>query len=880
MLTTSGHLETASSKQNSASNSALSYPNSHHVSGSNHNQGQYKSGQQQSSKLNPGSSPGIGSEGDSYSPNSLQGSSYELSQGHSGRSLSGNSSPNLSQGYAGSGLSSGFGNGQSSFGASVAFSDYPSGSAAQPIHHQPQQQHQAHQSNSNANYQSQADNGLKLKQAKKTIIPIVVQVEHGILENNSLNGYGLRNQQPAKQQNLNTQQQQSNSYRPFAGLKRGRQINNQNKQQAYGQTKGQSMKGQASSMQNQYSQQNQVAPYSSASNNNEISLNSLLGTPTSGAQFVNAANAQDINKITAAINAENAANAAAALAQADMAFGDGVPAYIMSGQNNHHNHNNMQHQSSNHQHNNRPSGAASSALAQYASGLQSAASSLLAQTHPMIQAAASNGIGSVSKLGAKLGEIMSMPSMQVPQVVNQLSSQIPVALSTWSTQVGAGLNQAVQQVAKEHPTAHAFARQIAQQAGLQLPQSSNSNINQHQHQQQQQHHSDNQQQQQQSSASSPISSLAASLIGQQQAPSSGPIQQVLGNAAASLIPQQALSSLRNVNRLVAPLSYQNLQAAASQMMTSGSSFLPSQMVPGPQSSLSQLRSSLGANLQTAAAQFMAASQKTNAQSAATLLQSPLSSLYPASVNAALKQLSGSSSNAQQQQQHQQPMDSQHAQSSSLVPVQSSPDSPIQSHLINNSPFILAQHQQQSQQQSQNQEQSSPSELSGLASVLQNHITSALNSGNKQLVQQATGLSSLLSSAMAASHQQQQQVQPNVAQGSSPAVSSSASINPAKSSASTGASSSFKTKFFSYFQPPKFISNLLSWNDRAGERHDLAHGAQMTAKLIETANAETKEQMTQQQQQQQFEQSGKKVDSQEAPINEAAKVASENKPAAA
>lgn len=370
---------------------------------------------------------------------SSSGSYGASGQSHSEASSSANSSPGSGSGYAGFGPSSGYGSGISTFGASVAFSDYPTGqstASGQPTYGAQSQQHStksigsSSSSNSNSNYnhqQSQSPAELyanqKLRQAKKTIIPIVVQVEHAILENN---GAALANnhqqQQHQQQQGRGNKYGGARSLRQLAGGKR-----NRNKQHSNG-----------------YG--NNQVPYGAATN--EIGINHEMNMGNS--QYINAANAQDINQITAAINAENAASAAAALAQADMAFGNGSPAYI-PGLNNQ-----PRQPNGGHQANVRPGSG-------YANAMQTAASALLA--NPVIQAAASGGLASVSKLGAKLGEFIALPSMQMPSTIQAL----PSALSSITNQMSAQLNQAVQQVAKEHPSAHAFARQVAQHAGIQLP---------------------------------------------------------------------------------------------------------------------------------------------------------------------------------------------------------------------------------------------------------------------------------------------------------------------------------------------------------------------------------------------------------------------------
>lgn len=265
----------------------------------------------------------------------------------------------------------------------------------------------------------------RLKQAKKTIIPIVVQVEHAILESANAAAQAYQQQQRGNKYGA------GRSHRQLADAKRARYNKDNGQQQAYRPNGGHSSQ-----------------LYGAATN--DIAH---FGDLAQGAQFINAANSHDINQITAQINAENAASAAAALAQADMAFGPSpagqyAGAHLQPGRPGPH----------------RPQ-AAPSAGAQYAAGLQSAASALLANTHPVIQAAASGGLASVSKLGAKLGEIIALPSMQVPSSISSIGASLPSAFSSLTNQVG----QAVQQVAKEHPTAHAFARQVAQQAGIQLP---------------------------------------------------------------------------------------------------------------------------------------------------------------------------------------------------------------------------------------------------------------------------------------------------------------------------------------------------------------------------------------------------------------------------
>lgn len=325
---------------------------------------------------------------------------------------------------------------------------------------------------------------------------------------------------------------------------------------------------------------------------------------------------------------------------------------------------------------------------QYAQGLQSAASALLANTHPVIQAAASGGLASVSKLGAKLGEMIALPSMAVPNTI----SSLPSALSTIGNQMGLQLNQAVQQVAKEHPTAHAFARQVAQQAGINLP-----NF--------------------------------------QQSIQPGSQQQ----------PQGFINHQQNSNVINGNNKQQFQQTAASNQYSQSVS---------PQAQLQNLKLSIGQNLQTAAAQLVGAHNKANiAQSAATMLANPLSALYPQPVSAALKQLSslnqspvqspsvGYAPNTLSQ------MDQHHAQSSSIVPVQQQ---------LNGQP---GQQQQPESQASQ---------------FVSNGFISNLNGGEQQVAQ---------------------------------------------ASAAKPQKASLKSKFLSFFQPPKFISNFLSWNDRADARSD-------------------------------------------------------------
>lgn len=553
-------------------------------------------------------------------------------------------------------------------------------------HHHHSHSDQQQQQSGNALSQADSYTSQKLRQAKKTIIPIVVQVEHAIMENNgaALNANYNANQQQQQQQ---PQPQRGNKYSGGRGNRQlgGKRANRYNNKQANNNNEGYRNNGLFGA-----------------------SSNEILNLGGSDAQYINAANAQDINKITAAINAENAASAAAALAQADMAFGGGVPAYIPNQQGGRGGNQQVAGMGNQQQ---RPQ-------SQYASNLQSAASALLANTHPVIQAAASGGLASVSKLGAKLGEMIALPSMQVPSSISSIGSALPSALSSITNQVGAQLNQAVQQAAKEHPAAHAFARQVAQQAGLNLP-----NFNSLQQQQQQASFSQHQQQQQHGSNSN-------------------------NNNNNNQQQQQQMSA-----------SNQHVQSLS------------------PQAQLQNLKLSIGQNLQTAAAQLMGVHQKANAQSAASLLSNPLAALYPQSMNAALKQLSGAAgmqmsgsalspfaslaSNANslidQQQQHL------HAQSSSLVPVQ-------QQQQLNN----LGNQQAGSQhQQLQNQQFGGDPHQSASSSI-------------------SSAQSSLLSSLE-----------------SSPA--SSATKQPGKSS--------LKSKFLSFFQPPKFISNLLSWNDRADERKD-------------------------------------------------------------
>lgn len=593
-------------------------------------------------------------------------------------------------GYVNSAQSLGSGNGINSFGASVAFSDYPTGSGQAPVIYG--QHHLTASSSNNNNLAHQSTQQpldqltqQKLKQAKKTIIPIVVQVEHAILENNDIYG---RQRQPMQSNDVNKySQQQQQQHQPlrssFVGLgKRGKQAEKGRDNSENGNNGG--VKGASS---------NQVQGIYGASSN-EVGLSALLGSPNVGAQYVNAANAQDINQITAAINAENAASAAAALAQADMAFGNGSPAFMMP-------------QSAVPQQH-RPQRP--SPMSHYASGLQSAASALFANTHPMIQAAASNGIGSVSKLGAKLGEMIALPSMQVPNVINSLSSSLPSAFSSLSSQMGAQLNQAVQQVAKEHPTASAFARQVAQQAGINLPQLS------------------------------------------------GPQQHSLHSGMTNGNPMTSASSLQQV---------------ASQMIAGASQLSPqtilSSLASSPQAQFQNLKLSIGQNLQSAAAQLAAVHQKNPAAAASLLASSPLAPLYPASVNAALKQATGGfmGEHAQVAGGHQGQVfgvDPHHAQSSSMVPV-------IQSE----NQFGFKQNPQQQQQMSFDSMQGNIME--GSASDLS---------------------------------------------GQSSKTGASVALNPTKSS-------TLKSKFLAFFQPPKFISNFLSWNDRADDRND--QGAMMTSSTL-------------------------------------------------
>lgn len=528
--------------------------------------------------------------------------------------------------------------------------------------HHSQYEQQQQQQQGGAMSPAESYTNQKLRQAKKTIIPIVVQVEHAIMENN---GAGLANNYN-NQQPQQPQQQRGNKYSGGRGYRQlgGKRGNRQNE------------------------------GYRNAANGlYGASSNEILNLGGSDAQYINAANAQDINKITAAINAENAASAAAALAQADMAFGRGAPAYIPSqgGRGN-------QQQAGPGQQ--RPH-------SQY---LQSAASALLANTHPVIQAAASGGLASVSKLGAKLGEMIALPSMQVPGSISSIGSALPSALSSLTSQMGVQLNQAVQQVAKEHPTAHAFARQVAQHAGLNLPNFNN------------------------------LSPQQQAMFSQQQQQVSNGNQQQQPQASASSQHAQSLS---------------------------------------PQAQLQNLRLSIGQNLQTAAAQLIGVHTKSNAQSAASLLSSPLAALYPQSMNAALKQLSGAASGMQMSGSALSPFaqlasgaispnDPQHAQSSSLVPVQQQQQQQQQQQLSNNNlqAALMQQFQSANQQQLGDSQQSGPS----AASSAQSSLLSSLET-------QSAG------------------------------------------SAGKPGKSSLRSKFLSFFQPPKFISNLLSWNDRADERAD-------------------------------------------------------------
>jgi len=471
-----------------------------------------------------GSSGSYGSGGLGQQDSGLSGSAYQ----HSGSA------------FGGSALSSGYGSGTNTFGASAAFSDYPigqsTGSGPQMYAAQQQQQHSSsNNNNSTSNYNTHhlspsnldqsADSygGHKLRQAKKTIIPIVVQVEHAILENNAPPMGAYQQSLRANKNALNRQ--------PGRG-KRGRHTKSHD------------------------GYRNSQPPFGAATNDLPMELQAP------GAQYINAANVQDINQITAAINAENAANAAAALAQADMAFGGGAPAYVGNAQGSSRHPNQQQHF-----HNARPH-------SQYASGLQSAASALLANTHPMLQAAASGGLASVSKLGAKLGEMIALPSMQVPNPISTIGASLPSALSSITSQVGVQLNQAVQQVAKEHPTAHAFARQVAQQAGLHLPNFSpgpnqNGPMSMHQqqqHQGQQQGFEGNMQQmaasnQHQQSSLSPQAQLqnlklsigqnlqtaAAQLIGAHQKANAQSAASLLANPLAALYPQSMNAALKQMS---------------------------------------------------------------------------------------------------------------------------------------------------------------------------------------------------------------------------------------------------------------------------------------------------------------------------------------------
>lgn len=631
-----------------------------------------------------------GTGGDS---NTLHGTQSSATYGSNGQnqpetSSLGNGYQHSASGSGVSGPSSGYGSGINSFGASVAFSDYPIGPSTGSG--QQTYAHSSSNSNSNSNnnnydssnrhhsqYEqqqqagsvlSQAENytNQKLRQAKKTIIPIVVQVEHAIMENN---GAGLVNNYNNQQQ----QQQQQPRGNKYSGGRGYRQLGGKR-----GNRNNEGYRNAANGL------------YGSSSNE-------ILNLGGSDAQYINAANAQDINKITAAINAENAASAAAALAQADMAFGRGAPAYIPSqgGRGN------QQQQQ-----------AGPGQQRPHSQYLQSAASALLANTHPVIQAAASGGLASVSKLGAKLGEMIALPSMQVPGSISSIGSALPSALSSLTSQMGVQLNQAVQQVAKEHPTAHAFARQVAQHAGLNLANFNN------------------------------LSPQQQALFSQQQ--------------------QQQQQQVSNGNQQQQP------QASASNQHAQSLS---------PQAQLQNLRLSIGQNLQTAAAQLIGVHTKSNAQSAASLLSSPLAALYPQSMNAALKQLSGAASGMQMSGSALSPFaqlasganlpnEPQHAQPSSLVPVQ----------------------QQQQQQQLGNN----------------NNIQAALmqqfQSGNQH--------------QLGDSHQAGQ----SAASSAQSSLLSSLETQSAGSAGKPG-KSSLRSKFLSFFQPPKFISNLLSWNDRADERAD-------------------------------------------------------------
>lgn len=679
------------------------------------------------SNANPGGKSGINGDAGYSSQTSSGASSGANGPSQSDATSGANGYQGSASGYANSAQSSGYGNGINSFGASVAFTDFPTGSGQGPaIYGQHQQHQQLASSNSNNNnilQSNQADQYAqqKLKQAKKTIIPIVVQVEHAILENNDLYG---RQRQPFQANGANKYpQQQQLPLRPFDGLKKAKQVGKV--AESYGPRNNNNNNNLGVKGGNSNNNNNNQVPFGSSSN--EIGLSALLGNANPGAQYLNAANAQDINQITAAINAENAASAAAALAQADMAFGNGSPAFTIP------------QSAGSHQH--RPQQRPNSAMSQYASGLQSAASALLANTHPVIQAAASNGLGTVSKLGAKLGEMMAIPSMQVPSVINQLSSSLPSALSSISTQVGAQLNQAVQQVAKEHPTAHAFARQVAQQAGLNLGPLSAMAQQQHNHQQQQQHQAMN-------SGSQPSS----------------------------------------------------LQQMASQMLASAS-HLSSGFIPGPESqqvkNLKDLKLSVEKNIQTA--QQMAAAGQFN-----QLWSNPfLSSLYPA----ALKQFSGgllagagagagdatASQNGPANHANSGPINMDpHAQSSSIVPVVQGDSQ------FNGSPMLGLSKQQQQQLFSDQLQMAALMAGSGSGSDI---------TGAKQ--------------------------------GASAAAAAANLAGPTKSS-------TFKSKFRSFFQPPKFISNLLNWNDRADERNDQASPitTSTTAKADEGDDKTTTKEVTQ------------------------------------
>ena len=676
---------------------------------------------------------------DAYSSGTGSSTSFGTEpQGHSGASYSANNFPNSMRDSAASGASSGYGSGPTTSGASTPFSDYPRGhsqasSNNNNIYHQhqfnsPSQAHfgqtqatmvsvgaggsggsHEHSQQQQQQQQQQPLDGYstaaRLKQAKKTIIPIVVQVEHAVLENG-----GHQQQQSANKANKYASTSGGRSYRQLGG-KRGFRGHKENK--------GSQIYGAAT---------NEVAHF---------------GDIPPGAQFVNAANMHDINQITAQINAENAASAAAALAQADASFGPGMPPIYgnamgagkmrpQHGNGNHHQHHHQQQHHS------------SGAGAQY---LQSAASALLANTHPVIQAAASGGIASVSKLGAKLGEIMALPSMQVPNSIAQIGSSLPSALSSLTNTMGSQLAQSVQQVAKEHPVASSFARQIAHQAGIQLPQQLFAN---------------GPQQQQQLSGSGGGGGGGGS------------------NAHAS--------NPQHHNQVQAASSNQQLQQAA----------MSSPMA------LQNLKLSIGQNLQSAAAQLMGVNQKANsfAQTAGLLNGVGGTAGQVAALSAALKQFSSVS--------------------------------PVAAQLANQLAGV-SQSMSAAASSTQAQAVAAPPSMGALGSGGVAPLSAPIVAGQplrpgaaSQLVEQFISAAAANAPIQIPANIQQQMLshilqQQQVAVGAG-SPGDSAALEPATGSASSGpgakpAKAGFKSKFMSFFQPPKFISNLLSWNDRADERND-------------------------------------------------------------